>query len=41
MGGRNVVGRRPLGDILFCAANTAARRPGGLHKTSLIFFRRN
>ena len=36
MGSRNVAGSRPLGDILFCAAITAARRPGGLHRTSLV-----
>jgi hypothetical protein len=27
---------RPLGDILFYAVITAARRPGGLHKTKGI-----
>jgi len=33
MGSRNVAGRRPLGDIILGAIITAARRPGGLHKT--------
>jgi len=31
----------PLGDILFCAASTAARRPGGLHATFVIPIRKN
>jgi hypothetical protein len=37
-GSRNVAGRCPLGDIMFCAGLTAARRPGGLHKTCVILF---
>jgi hypothetical protein len=33
---RNFAYRYPLGDIILGAVTTAARRPGGLHKTSFI-----
>ena len=33
MGGRNVAGGGPLGNIILGAVITATRRPSGLHKT--------